>query len=123
MSFSENFENVCNFAAGAANCAVDKAKQLAAIAKANLSIYAEEEKVRKAELQLGKLFYRDYAVGEDMDQAEYLPWCRKIDESKQLVAELRDYIEDLKQGDTPAQPAAEDNDFVVVEPENKDDAE
>ena len=99
MNLSENFESVKNFAMGAAQTATQKAKVLAAVAKANVSIYAEEDKIRKAEAQLGKLYYRDYAVGEEMDTAEYLPWCQKIDESKKLIAELKDYIDDVKAAD------------------------
>ena len=82
MSFSENFEAAKNLAMEAAQTAAAKAKELAAVAKANISIYAEEDKVKKAEIELGKLYYRDYAVGEELDSAEYLPWCQKIDESK-----------------------------------------
>ena len=98
MSFSDNLENARNFAVNAAQTAAQKAKVLAAIAKANVTIYAEEDKIRKAELQLGKLYYRDFAVGEEMDSAEYLPWCEKIDESKKLIAELKDSIDDMKAG-------------------------
>ena len=48
---------------------------------ANVSIYAEEDQIRKAEAQLGKLYYRDYVVGEEMDTAEYPSvGCQKIDE-------------------------------------------
>ncbi len=40
-----------------------------------------------------------------MDTAEYLPWCQKIDESKKLIAELKDYIDDVKAADeAPAAP-------------------
>ena len=107
MNLSENFESVKNFAMGAAQTATQKAKVLAAVAKANVSIYAEEDKIRKAEAQLGKLYYRDYAVGEEMDTAEYLPWCQKIDESKKLIAELKDYIDEVKAGDEkPAEAPA-----------------
>lgn len=118
MNLSENFESVKNFAMGAAQTATQKAKVLAAIAKANVSIYAEEDKIRKAEAQLGKLYYRDYAVGEEMDSAEYLPWCKKIDESKKLIAELKDYIDDVKAADeAPAKaPAACDEDFADAQP-------
>ena len=113
MKLSENFESVKNFAVGAAQSATQKAKVLAAVAKANVSIYAEEDKIRKAEAQLGKLYYRDYAVGEEMDTAEYLPWCQKIDESKKLIAELKDYIDEVKASDEVAaeEPAACDADF------------
>jgi hypothetical protein len=96
MNFSETYETAKAFAVETAQQAAKKTKQLAAIAKANLSIYAEDDKIKKAELQLGKLYYRDYAVGEEMDNAEYLPWCQKIDESKKLIAELKDYIDELK---------------------------
>ena len=96
MNLSENFETAKNIAVEAAQAAARKAKQLAAIAKANVAIYAEEDKVRKAERELGKLYYRDYAVGEEQDSAEYLPWCQKIDESKQTIAALQDQIAQLR---------------------------
>lgn len=96
MNLSDNFETAKNIAVEAAQAAARKAKQLAAIAKANVSIYAEEDKVRKAERELGKLYYRDYAVGEEQDSAEYLPWCQKIDESKQTIAALQDQIAQLR---------------------------
>ena len=88
MNFAENLEHAKNFAIETAMAAKDKAVQLASIAKANIAIYAEEDKIRKAQQQLGQLYYRDYAVGEEMDSAEYLPWCQKIDESKKLIEEL-----------------------------------
>lgn len=96
MNFAENLEHAKNFAIETAMAAKDKAVQLASIAKANIAIYAEEDKIRKAQQQLGQLYYRDYAVGEEMDSAEYLPWCHKIDESNALIAELRDRIEQLR---------------------------
>ena len=58
MRFSENFEAAKNIAVEAAQTAAAKAKELAAVAKANISIYAEEDKVKKAEIELGKLYYR-----------------------------------------------------------------
>ena len=116
MNLSENFESVKNFAMGAAQTATQKAKVLAAVAKANVSIYAEEDKIRKAEAQLGKLYYRDYAVGEEMDTAEDLPWCQKIDESKKAIADLKDYIASLRTEEEPAEAedAPTDDDFEIV---------
>ena len=118
MSLNERFEAARNFAVGAAQTAAQKAKVLAAIAKTNVSIYAEEDKIKKAQLQLGKLYYRDYAVGEEMDSAEYLPWCQKIDESKKLIEELKDYIDSLKQGE-----AFEEGFVDITEPEAETEAE
>ena len=118
MSLNERLEAARNFAVGAAQTAAQKAKVLAAIAKTNVSIYAEEDKIKKAQLQLGKLYYRDYAVGEEMDSAEYLPWCQKIDESKKLIEELKDYIDSLKQGE-----AFEEGFVDITEPEAETEAE
>ena len=118
MRFSENFEAAKNMAVEAAQTAAAKAKELAAIAKANISIYAEEDKVKKAEIELGKLYYRDYAVGEELDTAEYLPWCQKIDESKKAIAELKDFIAFLREDGEPAEAETEaaptDDDFEIV---------
>ncbi len=118
MRFSENFEAAKNMAVEAAQAAAAKAKELAAVAKANISIYAEEDKVKKAEIELGKLYYRDYAVGEELDTAEYLPWCQKIDESKKTIAELKDFIASLREDGEPAEAETEaaptDDDFEIV---------
>lgn len=118
MRFSENFEAAKNMAVEAAQTAAAKAKELAAVAKANISIYAEEDKVKKAEIELGKLYYRDYAVGEEPDTAEYLPWCQKIDESKKTIAELKDFIASLREDGEPAEAETEaaptDDDFEIV---------
>lgn len=107
MNFSENLKNAKNFAIEAALAAKDKATQLTAIAKANIAIYAEEDKIKKAQQQLGQLYYRDYAVGEEVDSAEYLPWCSKIDESNAIIAELRDRIAELRASDAAVDAAEE----------------
>ena len=59
-----------------------------------------------------------------MDTAEYLPWCQKIDESKKLIAELKDYIDDVKAADeVPAEaPAASEEDFADAQPEQEQTA-
>lgn len=96
MALMENLDNIREKAAEAAAAAANSTKRLAEIAKANIAIYSQEDKIKKAQLELGKLYYRDYVVEEEMDIAEYLPWCKKIDEAKKTIADLRDYIEDLK---------------------------
>lgn len=112
MAMKESLDTLYGMASDAAQAAARKTKQLAEIAKANLSIYAEEDKIKKAQLELGKLYYRDYVLGEDQDEAEYLPWCQKIDESKQTIADMRDYIDELKNGRVDM-----DTDDVEVVPE------
>ena len=98
MAFVENFDSIKEKAAEIATSAAKKTKQLAEISKANIAIYSLEDKIKKAEIELGKLYYRDYAVEEEHDMAEYLPWCQKIDDAKRTIADLRDRIESLKSG-------------------------
>lgn len=113
MAIKESFDSLYEKATEAAQYAAKKTKKLAEIAKANLSIYAEEDKIKKAQLELGKLYYRDYVLGEEQDEAEYLPWCQKIDESKQTIADMRDYIDELKSG----RVEITEDDVVVVSEE------
>ncbi len=113
MDLKESLDSLYGIASDAAQAAARKTKQLAEIAKANLSIYAEEDKIKKAQVELGKLYYRDYVLGEEQDEAEYLPWCQKIDESKQTIADMRDYIDELKSG----RVEITEDDVVVVSEE------
>ena len=106
MPISDSLDNAKNFAIETAQYAAQKTKTLASIAKCNLAVYAEEEKIKKAERELGGIFYRDYAVGAELDDAEYLPICKRIDESKKLIAELQDRIEALREETEGAQPEA-----------------
>lgn len=96
MAIFDNFDTIREKAAEAAQAAAKKTKQLAEIAKANISIHTEEDKIKKTQQELGKLYYRDYVVGEELDEAEYLPLCRQIDEAKQTIADLQDYIAEVK---------------------------
>lgn len=108
-----NFDELKDKAINMAQYTAQKTKDLACIAKAKLSIVAEEEKIRKAQLELGKLYYRDYAVGEEMDSAEYLPWCDKITESRAVIEDLKDLIADLKEKD-----GVTDEEIDAVKPED-----
>ena len=96
MALGENFETVKEFAAGVVQTAAEKTKQLATIAKANAAILAEENKIKKAQLELGKLYYKDFALDEEPDEAEYLPWCDKITESLKVIEEMKATIEAFK---------------------------
>ena len=110
-----NFENIKEKAVDVAQTAAQKTKDLASIARAKLSILTEEDKIRKAQLEIGKLYYRDYVLGEEMDNAEYLPWCDKITESKAVIEDLKDMIDDLKTGVDPEEAPAEDtSDYADV---------
>ncbi len=112
MAFSDHIETIRGFATSAAQTAAGKTKKLASIAKANFAILAEEDKVKKAQQELGKVYYKNFISGEEADLAEYLPLCEKITESLKLIESLKAEIE--KARGTSAPEAAED-DFNIEE--------
>ena len=76
--------------------------------KANFNILAEEEKVKKAQLELGKVYYKNFISGEDTDLAECLPLCEKITESLKLIESLKAEIEQARGGAAPEAPVQDD---------------
>ena len=106
MAFNESFEAIMAKANEVAQLAAKKAKDMASIAKAKLAILTEEDKIKKAQVELGKLYYRDFAEGNTPEAEQYLPWCEKITVSKKTIEELKLAIEELRR----TAPETEDDD-------------
>ena len=125
MALSDNFETIKEFAAGAAQTAAKKTRQLATIAKDNLAIFAEEEKIKKAQQELGKLYYKDFVMEEEPDEAEYLPWCEKITQSRKTIEALRIEIEQMRAETQCDEEDVYEAEFeeVAQSPETQSDAE
>lgn len=116
MSFNECIETIKDMAVEGAQTAVRKTREFATIAKANLAIRSEEDKIKKAQIELGKLYYKDYIVGEEPDSAEYTPWCEKISESKIAIEDLKITIDELRRsGKSEAAEEPEDEDAACIE--------
>lgn len=90
---NESIESLINALADVAQSAANKAKSLKTIAKSNIGIISEQDKLKKAYAELGKLYYRDYVTGEEPDDSEYLPLCDKISELVKSIQSLRDDID------------------------------
>jgi len=117
MNINVDFESIKGMASNAANAAKKKASTLAGIAKANVSIFAEEDKIKKAEAELGRLYYNDFVAGNGADTEAYLPICDRITESKNVIQDLKAAIAQLK-AEAAAEAAVDadevtDADFVV----------
>jgi ribosomal protein S27AE len=65
------------------------------ITKLNMSINAEEEKVRKLYMEIGKQVYEDYIDGKPLDE-ELMRKCIKIDEIFDNINEMKEKILELK---------------------------
>ncbi len=115
MAINDSIESLKNFANDAAQAAAKYTKSAASIAKANFNILAEQDKQKKAYLELGKLYYRDFITGEEPDDAEYLPLVERISETVKAIEELKASIEDAKADFAPAEPAEAEEAAEVVE--------
>ncbi len=112
-NINEKIENVKGKVTQASGIAIQKAKDMGIIAKSKVAIKTEEDKIKKAQLELGKLYYKDYIAGETPDAAEYTPWCEKINESKLAIEDLKATIDELKKKPEVEEAPAKDDEIVV----------
>lgn len=88
---------------------VAKSRQLAEIAKLNLANSAEEDAIKKAYIEIGKLYYAERGMAPE---AAYVALCEKITASKVTIEENKSRIAELKaEGDltdTDVPPMATD---------------
>ncbi len=129
MSFQENFEAISSKVTEAAQLAAQKARDLTLIARTKVQIASEEDKIKKAEIELGKLCYRDFTAGAEPERSEYLPWYEKITESKSAIEELQNIIAAVRNSgeytddDIPTEePDVSDADFADIHIEVVPDA-
>lgn len=100
-------------ATNAANTAVKQTKTAAAIGKLKLNMAQEEDKMKKAYTELGRLYYRDYETKAEPELEEYLPWIQRVSDAKAAIEDLAAQVELVKAG-VQSQEAAE----VVEEAED-----
>ncbi len=96
MAWNESLETLKGLVAEAAQAAARVTKNAASVTKSNISILTEQDKQKKAYLELGKLYYRDFITGEEPDDAEYLPLCDAITEAARNIEALRGELEEAK---------------------------
>ncbi len=96
MAWNDRLEAMKGMIAEAAQAAARVTKSAASVTKSNISILSEQEKQKKAYLELGKLYYRDFITGEEPDDAEYLPLCDAITEAAKNIEALRGEVEAAK---------------------------
>lgn len=100
-----------------AQAGVAKSKQIVEIAKLNLSNAAEEDAMKKAYVEIGKLYYAERGMAPD---GAYVALCEKItaariniEENKARIAEIK-AANDIRDSDIPpveTQVPPEETDF------------
>lgn len=130
MSFLDKLkksaETATQTAAVLANNAVKQTKTMASVGRVKLAIASEEDKLKKAYTELGRLFYRDYEAQAEADMEEYLPWCQKAKDCREQIQLLTEELERLKTDDaSEAQPvdvaAAEEEQAIFADLEEAEE--
>jgi hypothetical protein len=99
-----------------ANIGVSKAKELAEIARLKLEIATEEDYIRKAYQEIGRLYYAERSLTPD---GPYTVLCEKITSSKENIQYNEERIADIfANAGLSEEGFCEDASFESVEPKN-----
>ena len=87
------FDNLKGKATDLAQASVAQSKRLAEIAKLKTSNMAEEDNIKKAYIELGKLYYAEKGLSPE---GAYAAACEKITAAKAAIESNNDRIAELK---------------------------
>lgn len=93
MDFRSTFENLKDKATDLAQAGVAQSKRLAEIAKLKTANMAEEDAIKKAYIEIGKLYYAERGMAPE---PAYLALCEKITAAKVNIEENKNRIEACK---------------------------
>ena len=108
MDFKDTFDTLKDKATDLAQAGVAQSKRLAEIAKLKMSNMAEEDAIKKAYIEIGKLYYAEQGASPD---GAFAAACEKITASKAAIEANNDRIAELKRPGDPeveVEAAAED---------------
>lgn len=94
MAFFD-FNSLKEKATDLAQSGVSKSKQMAEITKLKMANMSEEETIKKAYLEIGKLYYAEH--GATTVEGAYASACEKITAAKAVIETNNDRITELKE--------------------------
>ena len=112
MDLKSTFENLKGKATDLAQAGVAQSKRLAEIAKLKTANMAEEDTIKKAYLELGKLYYAENGAAPE---GAYAAACEKITASKALIETNNERIAELKQTVSPEAEAELEDAIEIAE--------
>lgn len=112
MDFRSTFENLKDRATDLAQAGVAQSKRLAEIAKLKTANMAEEDAIKKAYIEIGKLYYAEQGATPD---GAYAAACEKITASKAVIETNNERIAELKQPGDPEPEVEVEAEAVEVE--------
>ena len=112
MDFRSTFENLKDRATDLAQAGVAQSKRLAEIAKLKTANMAEEDAIKKAYIEIGKLYYAEKGATPD---GAFAAACEKITASKAVIETNNERIAELKQPGDPEPEVEVEAEAVEVE--------
>ena len=94
MDFKDTFDSLKDRATDLAQAGVAQSKRLAEIAKLKMTNMSEEDAIKKAYLEIGKLYYAEQGAAPD---GAYAAACERITASKALIETNNERIASLRQ--------------------------
>ena len=99
MDFKDTFDSLKDKATDLAQAGVAQSRRLAEIAKLKMANMSEEDAIKKAYLEIGKLYYAEQGAAPD---GAYAAACERITASKAAIETNNERIASLRQpGDAP----------------------
>lgn len=112
MDFKSTFETLKDRATDLAQAGVAQSKRLAEIAKLKTANMAEEDAIKKAYVEIGKLYYAEKGATPD---GAFAAACERITASKAVIETNNERIAELKQPGDPEPEAAVEVETEAVE--------
>lgn len=119
MDFRDTFDTLKDKATDLAQAGVAQSRRLAEIAKLKMANMSEEDAIKKAYMEIGKLYYAEQGAAPD---GAYAAACEKITAARAAIETNNDRIAQLKMPGDPVDDTADDqvdetaDDQVVGEP-------
>ena len=104
MDFKDTFDALKDRATDLAQAGVAQSKRLAEIAKLKMANMAEDDAIKKAYVEIGKLYYAEKGATPD---GAFAAACEKITASKAVIETNNERIAELKQPGDPEVEAEE----------------
>lgn len=98
MDFKDTFDTLKDKATDLAQAGVAQSKRLAEIAKLKMANMAEEDAIKKAYIEIGKLYYAEQGASPD---GAFAAACERVTASKAAIETNNERIAELKQPGDP----------------------
>lgn len=108
MDFMDTLDTLKDKAVDLAQAGVAQSKRLAEIAKLKMANVSEEDTIKKAYIEIGKLYYAEQGAAPD---GAYAAACERITAARAAIETNKERIAELKQ---PGDPV-DDEEIVPVE--------